>query len=96
MISWTSFNLSGSAPPPVVETLPGDPTQYAYVLISNETAYDLNVQYAGVQKLISAWTLDCFAITGTGTFTGNIDAAIAFSPLSEWVNFRQPTSAVRI
>lgn len=35
-------------------------------------------------------------IIGTGTFTGVIDASIAFNPLSEWINFREPTSAVRI
>jgi hypothetical protein len=35
-------------------------------------------------------------IIGTGVFTGVIDAAIAFNPLSEWINFREPTSAVRI
>ena len=35
-------------------------------------------------------------IVGTGTFVGAIDAAIAFNPLSEWINFREPTTAVRI
>lgn len=35
-------------------------------------------------------------IVGFGTFTGVIDACIAFNPLSEWINFREPTTAVRI
>ena len=35
-------------------------------------------------------------IVGTGTFSSFIDISIAFNPISEWVNFREPTVAVRI
>ena len=47
---------------------------------------------------------DFFCHTGTGigiyvngiTSTLDINATISFNPLSEWVNFREPTSGVRI
>ena len=35
-------------------------------------------------------------IVGTGTFTGFIDISIAFNPIAEWVNFREPTIGARI
>jgi hypothetical protein len=34
-------------------------------------------------------------IVGTGTFSSFIDVSIAFNPISEWVNFREPTIGVR-
>ena len=46
--------------------------------------------------LIGASEFMIARIVGTGTFVGTIDAAIAFNPLSEWINFREPTVAVRI
>jgi len=46
--------------------------------------------------LIGASEFVIARIVGTGTFTGTIDASIAFNPLSEWINFREPTTAVRI
>jgi hypothetical protein len=46
--------------------------------------------------LIGASEFILARIIGTGTFTGVLDASIAFNPLSEWINFREPTSGVRI
>jgi hypothetical protein len=34
-------------------------------------------------------------IVGGGTFSSFIDISIAFNPISEWVNFREPTIGVR-
>jgi hypothetical protein len=96
-LSFNTPDLAGATDLPVNGVIYGDSMVPTTATPAGAEIVGTKATYLDTQDLfVGAGDFLIARITGTGTFTGNIDAAIAFSPLSEWVNFRQPTSAVRI
>lgn len=96
-LSFNTPDLDGATTLPVSGVIYGDSMVPTTAIPAGTEIVGTKATYLDTQHLfVGAGEFLIARIIGTGTFVGSIDAAIAFSPLTEWVNFREPTVAVRI
>lgn len=61
MISLNAVTVTAA---PFTIRLPGDPSSWGAIVLKNESAYQLNVQYDGSQRTIAAWSADLIPLRG--------------------------------